>query len=149
MLWPRRIRQLWSLDPWREMRQLQHDMGRLFTDLWPGLSRRVFPPVNVLTGKDDAIVTAELPGLTPEQIDIAVLGDTLTLNATREAEPLAEGQTALRQERESGQFTRTIQLPYRVDPDKVEAVYARGILRITLPRLEADKPKQVTVSTSS
>jgi HSP20 family protein len=122
-------------------------MGGLFSDGWPR-ARRAFPPINVWTGRDNVVVTGELPGFDPAKIELSVQGDTLTFSGSREAEQLEEGATYSRQERDVGSFSRTIQLPYRVDPDQVEAHYDKGILTITLPRLEADKPKQITVKAS-
>ena len=146
MLWPRRTRRLWGVDPWEEMERLHSQVHRLFAGLTPSLTRRVFPAVNVWTGRDKAVVTAELPGIAPEEIEITVVGDTLSLSGSREPDPLAEGQTFSRQERPAGTFSRNIQLPFRVEPDQVEATYARGVLTVTLPRLEADRPRQIAVS---
>ena len=145
MLWPRTMRGLWSWEAWPEMRRLQRQMNRLFGDVLPGVPRRAFPPVNVWTGRDDAIVTAELPGVDPEKVHISVVGDTLTLSGAREGAGLKEGERFSRQEREVGDFSRTIQLPFRVEPGKVEATFALGILRITLPRLDAEKPRQIPI----
>jgi len=148
MLWPRTVHELWSWEPLEEMRRLQREMSRALAGRLPTLTRKVFPAVNVWTGRDDAIVTAELPGVDPGKLDITVVGDTLTISGSRAADELKEDQAYSRQERESGKFTRQIQLPFRVEPDRVEAHYARGILRITLPRLEADKPKQISITAS-
>lgn len=149
MLWPRSMRELWPLDPLEEVERLHRDVHRLFSGFLPSYAPRVFPPVNVWTGRDDVIVTAEVPGVDPAKLEITVVGDTLTLSGVREPAEAKEGQVINRQERETGSFTRTVQLPFRVDPDKVEATYARGILRINLPRLEADKPKQIPVKASN
>jgi len=145
MLWPRTMRRLWAVDPWEEMRRLQREMGRVFAAVAPALARRVFPAVNLWVGRDRAVVTAELPGVDAERLDLSLTGDTLTISGTRELDPLDEGQAYARQERPSGGFSRAIQLPFRVEPDQVEASYANGILTVTLPRLEADKPRQITI----
>jgi len=145
MLWPRTMRDWWQWDPLREAERLHRDMHRLFSGLVPSHAARVWPPVNVWTGRDDALVTAELPGIDPAKLDITVVGDTLTLSGTREPAEAGEGQVVNRLERETGDFARTIQLPFRVEADKVEAAYAKGVLQIKLPRLEADKPKQIAI----
>lgn len=145
MLWPRAMRDLWSWEPLEEMKRLQREMGRVFSDVWRGISSRVFPAVNIWTGREDAVVTVELPGVDPKKLDLSVVGDTLTISGAREPEELKEGQAYNRRERETGDFSRTVQLPFRIEPDKVTAHYANGILRVTLPRLEADKPKQISV----
>jgi len=95
--------------------------------------------MNVWANQDGAIVTAELPGINPEDIDISVQDDTLVLRGSRTPEEVQEGVTYHRQERGSGSFTRSLQLPFQVEQNQVEASYARGILSITLPRAEADK----------
>ena len=148
MLWPTTVRDWWQWDPFREMRRLQRDMDRLAAGYRLGAAERVFPAVNVWTGRDDAIVTAEVPGIDPNKLEITGVGDTLTLSGTREPADAGEGQVVNRLEREAGDFARTIQLPFRVEPDKVEAIYAKGILQVRLPRLEADKPKQIAIKAS-
>jgi HSP20 family protein len=131
-------------DTFREMERLQQQFNRLFdSNAWRVAGE--FPPINVWTSEDSATVTAEVPGLSPEDIDISVVNDTLTLKGERRPEPLGEGESLHRQERGFGQFARTIQLPYRVDAEKVEASFKRGILTITLPRSEADKPRKISV----
>ena len=146
MLWPKTMRRLWSVDPWEEMRHIQREMSRLMSGVSPLATRRVFPPANVWTGRDEAVVTAEIPGVDTDKIDISVVGDTLTLKGTRQLDELPEGQAFTRQERLAGDFYRKVQLPFRVDPDKVTATYTNGVLRVDLPRLEADKPKQIAVT---
>lgn len=132
------------LDLGAEMQRLQNEMNRLFSSLVPAYDRE-FPAVNVWVGKDDAIVTAELPGIDPEKIDISVSGDTITLSGTREKDVLKEGETYHRQERSYGSYTRTLQVPFEVDVSKIDAKYEKGVLRITLPRSEQAKPKKITV----
>jgi HSP20 family protein len=128
----------------REMQQLQQQFQRIFdNNSWRVAGE--FPPINVWTSEHSATVTAEVPGLSPEDIEISVVNDTLTLKGERRPEPLAEGESLHRQERGFGQFARTIQLPYRVDADKVEASFKRGVLTITLPRTEQDRPRKISV----
>jgi HSP20 family protein len=94
------------------------------------------------------MVTAELPGVTVEDINISVTGDTLTLTGTRQRAEMAEGNTYHRQERGYGQFSRSLQLPFRIDANGVEATFRNGVLSITLPRAEEDKPKKINVNAS-
>jgi HSP20 family protein len=105
-----------------------------------------FPPVNIWTGADGAIVTAEIPGINSDQLDITVHGETVTLRGTREPEHLEGKAVPRRQERIYGAFTRTIVLPYRVDPDNVVARFERGVLFLELPRPAADKPRHIKVA---
>jgi HSP20 family protein len=101
--------------------------------------------MNVWTNQDGAIVTAELPGVASEDIDISVQGDTLTLRGCCQGGALEEGAVYHRRERGRGDFTRSIQLPFQVAGDQVEATFAKGVLSISLPRAEADKPTKITI----
>ncbi|MCE5262672.1 MAG: Hsp20/alpha crystallin family protein [Deltaproteobacteria bacterium] len=132
------------MDPLREMQRLQGEMSRIFSGLGQPLNPEV-PPVNAWVGESDVVVTAELPGVDPERVDVSVVGDTLTISGSREAEPLKEGENYHRQERSHGRFTRSLQLPFHVEAGKVDAKYEKGVLRITLPRAEADKPRKISV----
>lgn len=141
--------------PWREIRRMEREMermeremDRLFETFFPRRRRFFeveFPPMNVWTNNEGAVVTVELPGVNPEQIEVSVVGDTLTLRGKRVAEDLPEGARYQRRERFQGEFARSLQLPFTIDADHVEAQYENGILTITLPRAEADKPKRITV----
>jgi HSP20 family protein len=131
-------------DSLREMQRLQREMNRIFSGLDYPLTQEV-PPVNAWVGEGDVVVTAELPGVDPGKVDISVVGDTLTISGSRETEPLKEGESYHRQERSHGRFTRTLQLPFPVEVGKVDAKYDKGILRMTLPRAEADKPRKISV----
>ncbi|MBN1579981.1 MAG: Hsp20/alpha crystallin family protein [Anaerolineae bacterium] len=137
-----------GLSPWREIERLQREMNSLLsgTSRWPGLSAASsYPAMNVWTDQDSVVVTAELPGVEPEDIDISVKNDTLTLSGSRKPDEAQEVETYHRRERGSGSFTRSFQLPFQVEPDKVEASYRKGILNITLPRAEADKPEKIAI----
>jgi len=93
-----------------------------------------------------AVVTAELPGIDPQKVDIEVTGDILTLSGESQIETLKENETYLRQERDHGSFKRRIQLSFPIDSKKVEARYEKGILNITLPRLEESLPKKIKIN---
>ena len=134
--------------PWQEMERLQHEMNRLFSDsfaLSGGRTTPSFPAINVWTNEDSAVVTAELPGVSPDDIDISVVGDTLTLTGNCAPEELSDDAKYHRRERTFGKFTRTFQLPFKIEMDKVEAVFKNGILHLSLPRAEAEKPKKIAV----
>jgi HSP20 family protein len=131
-------------DPLREMQRLQQEMNRVFSGLDQTGSREN-PPVNAWVGESDVIVTSEIPGIDPEKVELSVVGDTLTISGSREPEGVKEGENYHRQERSFGRFTRSLQLPFHVEAGKVEAKYEKGILKITLPRAEADKPRKIAV----
>jgi HSP20 family protein len=131
-------------DPLREMQRLQREMNRVFSGIEPPLNQED-PLVNAWVGEQDVVIIAELPGVDPAKVDISVVGDTLTISGSRDAVPLKEGESYHRQERSYGRFSRSLQLPFHVEAGRVEAKYERGILRITLPRAEADKPRKIAV----
>jgi len=135
---------------WREVDRLQREMNRLFEDYYPGRMRTSpgYPALNVWTSQDGLSVTAEVPGVPPQDIDISVVGETLTLSGVRKPDELTEDARYHRQERGYGSFTRSIQLPFPVDVAKVEATFKDGILSIALPRAEADKPRKIAVKTA-
>ena len=132
------------MDPLQEMQRLQREMNRVFSGLEQPLNPEV-PPLNAWVGESDVVVSAELPGVDPGKVDVSVVGDTRAISGAREAAALKEGDSYHRQERSHGRFTRSLQLPFHVEAGKVEAKYDKGILRVTLPRAEADKPKKVAV----
>lgn len=136
----------WSL--WNETDRLHRDVEQLLGRIRGGHRRAhdEFPPVNILTAPDEAVLTAELPGIDPADIDITVHENTVTVRGGRNSETLEEGQKYLRQERGTGTFVRSFSLPFRVAADKVSAQYKKGILRVALPRLEEDKPKVIKVT---
>ena len=133
--------------PFREFERLQQEMNRLFDSSRESVFRRApsYPAINIWVDEDDAILTAELPGIDPNDLDISVAGETLTLSGECKPEELPEKAQIHRQERGYGSFTRSFQLPFVVDASKVEASYAKGIVKVRLPRTEADKPKKIAV----
>lgn len=135
----------------REMDKIQREMNRLFDSTFSRRYRNApsFPAVNVWANEDGLVVTAEVPGINTEVIDIVVVGETMTLSGTRardELDELNKDTKYHRQERGDGDFTRTVKLPFLVDADNVEASFIDGVLNITLPRKDEDKPKKITVT---
>lgn len=128
-----------------EMIDLQREINKLFSNVWQNTTLD-YPAVNVW-GKDDSIiVTTELPGMDAEDINISVAGNMLTIAGMSKADPVKEGETYLRQERELGNFQRNFQLPFSVDSTKVEAKYEKGILQITLPGNKEDLPEKIKIN---
>lgn len=132
---------------WRDMTRLQREMSHLLGGTSAPINS--FPAMNLYAGDEGIILTAELPGLEPEDLDITVLGETLTLTGSRNGEDVEEGVKYHRRERSYGRFNRTVQLPFQVDSEGVEASFTNGVLHIVLPRAEEDKPRKITVSATS
>ncbi len=128
----------------RDMQRLQQQLSRLLsTEGSP--STQEFPPINLWASENGAIVRTEIPGIDPNDVEISLVNDTLTIRGSRNPESLQEDQRCHRKERGHGQFTRSLQLPFGVEADKVQARFCNGVLQITLPRAEADKPRKIGV----
>jgi HSP20 family protein len=110
------------------------------------VSAGVFPLINLTEDKDNYYVRAELPGVNGDELDIQVTANNLAISGERKI--AEEGETARyhRREREAGSFSRMIGLPGDINPDRVDAKLANGILTVTVSKAEAAKPKQITVS---
>ena len=134
----------------REVDRLQNEMNRLFEAYSPARMRTApgYPAMNIWTSEDGIKLTAEVPGVHSEDIDINVVGETLTLSGERKADELKEGARYHRQERGYGKFTRSIQLPFPVDVNQVEATFKNGVLNVSLPRAEEDKPRKIAVKSA-
>ncbi|MFW5802490.1 MAG: Hsp20/alpha crystallin family protein [Verrucomicrobiota bacterium] len=131
---------------WSDIDSLQREMDRLFSEVSGGPAVREFPAVNLYSSDDDLVLTAELPGIDPDKLDISVKDDTVTVRGERTTEEPGENERILRQERGSGSFVRSFTLPFRIDADKVNAEYKRGILMVKMPKAEEDKSRKISVS---
>ena len=143
-MWPVMNRFEQRLDPFAELNRLQRRMNQMVQS---SLNSAVeFPPVNVAGTADEVVVSAELPGVNPAKLDLSVEGRVLTLSGEHAVESRDENWVVYRQERPSGSFMRTLRLPFDVDPDRISARYEHGILRVTLPRSEATKPRKIQIA---
>ena len=134
---------LGGADPLRELHRLQDEMERLAV-AYRAPAGGGFPVVNVYANADDMAVVVELPGVEKDDLEVQAHRDTLTLRGSRR--PPSEREEAYhRRERRSGPFTRSITLPYRIDPDRIEAQLENGVLRLSLPRPEEDKPRRISI----
>jgi HSP20 family protein len=131
-------------DPFATLRDLQREVNSIFNSY--ERSADIFPAVNIHSNSNELILTAELPGVAPEAIDISVVQGQLTLTGEKESKQDSEGDKCHRQERFQGKFSRSFRLPFDVNNEKVTAKYQDGILKITLPRQEETKPKKIKVS---
>ncbi|WP_449375543.1 Hsp20/alpha crystallin family protein [Bosea thiooxidans] len=131
-----------GFDPFLEMRRMQQEINQRLAGLRTDAAQE-FPPVNLWLGENSVAVTAELPGIAPDDVDLTVRENTLTLKGERKSQD--ERSVWHRRERPSGQFSRTIQLPFRVDPEQVEARFANGLLEVEMHRPEADRPRKIQI----
>lgn len=108
----------------------------------------VYPPVNLFESKEGYVLTAELPGVAPESVDVSIEGSTVTLSGERKIEYAAgEGTAVHRRERQSGSFRRAFELPTEIDIDAAKATHKNGVLTLNLPKSPAAKPRQITIET--
>lgn len=143
--WPNVVR---AQDPFARWRGIEQEMNRLLSAGLREWKELAFPQVNLWANGDEAVLTAELPGVDPGKVDISVMGDELTLQGEREAAKPEEGTVCHRCERKAGKFSRSLELPFEVDGDKVSARYEQGVLTVHLPRLEHTKPKRIQIKAS-
>jgi len=136
-----------SRDPLREMRRVQSEVNRLFDALSPGRPAE-HPLLNVWANQEGAVVTIELPGLTPQDVSVSVHDTLLTVSGTTTIEPPDESAVAIRRERPYGRFSRTVPLPFGVDASRVEARAKSGVLVIQLPRPASERPRRIPITTT-
>jgi HSP20 family protein len=145
----------WELSPWRSFRELEkmrREMDRLWDSLVEGKpGRRIeemgewLPSLDVSETKNDLIVKAELPGLDPKEIDISVVDGNLTIKGEKEQEKEEKEENYHLVERSYGSFARSIRLPRDVQSEKISASFKNGILKITLPKSEEAKKKEIKI----
>ena len=140
-------------DPLEELEKMRRQMDRVFSTAQPGArgrglfgEQREFPLLNLYETSDDYVVTAEVPGVKPDDIDITVVGYSMTLKGKRESEADPDKVGCHRQERDFGSFARTISLPGAIAMDQVEATYVNGVLQVKLAKAEEAKPRVIKVS---
>ena len=140
-------------EPFREMRQMENAMNRL----WRGFggwqnggegNEQWSIPLDVVQKGDDVEVKASLPGIDPKNIDVAVEDNVLTIKAESATETESEEAGYVMRERAYGGFFRALRLPESIDPEKIKSTYENGVLRITMPKAEEKKRKQIKVNTS-
>lgn len=129
----------------RLRRQMSELYGALSGDAIPMPSAGVFPLTNVTEDSDNYYVRAELPGMQSDELDIQVTSDGISISGERKIPEEGNGVKYHRREREAGKFSRSINLPGEIDVNAVEAGLENGILKITIPKAEIAKPRQITI----
>ena len=140
-------------NPLGEAVSLRQAMDRLFEDSfvtpWRTLAGTAWPAIDVHETPEAVVVTAALPGLKPEEVEITVTGQTLTLRGEFKADESVERGQYLYQERRYGTFHRQIQLPVRIQSDRAEASFENGVLTLHIPKAEEVKPRQIPINVGS
>jgi HSP20 family protein len=146
---------LTRFNPATDTAHLPQGMERLFDEMlgrgmWRTSEERPLrgswvPAINILEREDSMVITADLPGLRAEDVEVTVEEGTLSIRGERKLEEAAEGETYHRVERLYGVFERTFTLPNSVDVGKIEARFSNGEMLLTLPKREESKPRSVKI----
>jgi HSP20 family protein len=146
-----------TIVPWtrrnrNELGALRSQMDDLFEGFFRGLDKpfsllgqRTWPAIDVAEKDDAILVRAEVPGCKPEDIDISVYGNTLTLSGQKKESRETNGDGYYHTESTWGSFRRDVSLPAEVDQDKIEAVVKDGVLSVTLPKAEKSRARKIQV----
>jgi HSP20 family protein len=143
-------------DPFRDLVGLQERMNRLFDESFRGIGRTGgdewalggswAPAVDIYEHEGNIVLKAEVPGVDPKDVDVRIENNTLTLRGERKWDNEVNQDSYHRVERSYGAFTRSFTLPTVVDQDKIKAEFKDGLLRVTLPKREEAKPKQINIA---
>lgn len=132
-------------DPFTSMHRVQNTMNRFFDD---GRSRGqsvTYPPVNFRGNQDSIVMTTELPGLTEQDIELTVKDAMLSIRGTYPEAETGDDIVWQRNERLEGSFSRSLELPFRVNPEKIDARFENGVLTVEMQRPEEDKPRRIEI----
>jgi HSP20 family protein len=150
--WQPRVPSLNTWDPLSDMAELRRMTDQVFgeffgrTPLDMASTEGLWSPkVDIHETKEGIRLTAELPGVKQEDIQVSIEGDSLTLQGERKRQPDVKEDQYFRIERSYGKFRRSILLPSLVDASQVKATYRDGVLEIQLPKKEEAKPKEIKV----
>lgn len=141
-------------EPLRDMVSLREAMDRLFEDSFVGprwtslgsAENGATLAMDIYEDEDAFVITAPVPGVKPDEVEITITGNTVSVKGETKAEQRSEKGNVLRQEVRYGSFQRSMTLPLDVQGDKAEAAFENGVLTLTLPKAEAVKPKSIKVS---
>lgn len=140
-------------EPFREMRRMHDMLDRVMDDSLGGQMRdgdffEGIAPIDIYQTDDNVVIEAAMPGVEPEDLDISITGDTLTLRGEVRQVKDVNGDSNRRyhvRERRYSRYARSITLPSMVNAEKAEAEFENGILSLTIPKAEQAKPKQISV----
>lgn len=138
-------------EPFSELVTLRDAMDRLFEESfvrpgrllgWPAAGT---VPVDMYQQDGNIVVKAPIPGVKPEDVDVSVVGNTLTIRGEMKEEKEVKEENVIRRERRFGSFSRSVSLPSPVDTSKADATFENGVLTLTMPIAEEAKPKQIRI----
>jgi HSP20 family protein len=145
----------WEMSPWKpfkELERMRREMDRLWDSFFEGRPGREveevgewLPTLDLSETENDLVVKAEIPGIDPKEIDISLANEMLTIKGEKKQEKEEKEENYHLIERSYGSFVRTIPLPREVQGDKISASYKNGILKVTLPKSEEAKKKEIKI----
>jgi HSP20 family protein len=136
---------VWDMDIFSEMDRLRREMNALFSNHGQTSGSTTYPLMNVYDDKDTILVTAELPGLAKDQVNITFSDNILTVSGKQQPLAKTRNMTVVRKERSEGDFQKTLRLPTIIKQDAIKASFSNGILTITMPKAEEVKPKTIAI----
>jgi len=136
---------LWNVDLFSEMERLRREMNNPYSGYEQSMGNTTFPHLNAYDSKENIVVTAELPGLSKDQVKITFADSILTLSGNLKALFASKGMIIVRRERSEGEFEKTLRIPTKVKQDAISASFTNGILAITLPKADEVKPKTIAI----
>jgi HSP20 family protein len=136
---------LWNTDIFSEMERLRREMNSLYSNYGSATGTPTYPLMNVYDDKDSILVTAELPGLAKEQVNITFSDGILTVSGKQLPPTKTKGMTMVRKERSEGDFEKTLRVPTKIKQDAIKASFTNGILTVTMPKAEEVKPKTIAI----
>ena len=135
-------------DPFRDLMGIQGELNRLFGRTYGGgesVGNGWMPALDIYEGKDKYVISVELPGIEPADVDISVEDSTLTIRGERKFYQEVDEDSFHRVERRYGSFSRSLALPQTANADAIEASFDRGVLTVEIPKVEEAKPKKITI----
>jgi HSP20 family protein len=140
-------------EPLRDFMTLREAMDRLFEDSFVGRRPREWAPaleatlaLDMYQTDDATVIKSSVPGVKPEELDISISGNTLTISGESKEEEEVKEEHYIRRERRYGSFSRSVVLPEGLEPDKAEASFEDGVLTLTIPKAPETKPKVIKVT---
>ncbi len=144
------FRSFGTIDPFRRMREMLNvDPFAEMASGFPTMGRRFVPDMEVCEKNDCYVVTADMPGLSEDELNVEVTGNRLTISGKREEEQRNEGERYWTYERSFGNFTRSFVLPEGTLPDQVEARLNNGVLEVRIPKTKGEEAKRIPVKGAS
>ncbi|HEV2907571.1 MAG TPA: Hsp20/alpha crystallin family protein [Actinomycetota bacterium] len=137
-------------DPFRDLMSIQNEMNRLFGRTYGGdvgdNTRGAWAPaLDVFETQEKFVITMELPGVSPDDVDISVEDSTLIVRGERKFYSEQQEESFLRIERRFGEFTRSLTLPSTADAESIQASFDQGVLTIEIPKREEAKPRKISI----